>query len=249
MSKQKREFYIVFAVFIISCFMLIYSSRRKDVSEKIVIYQSEDPLSHLDIKEDLTINSHTPMIIYPVLFSWICILMLTISKSIFIFGYPILVKALLSEEFSYLTYLIQGGLQLMQLIGLTWINSMKIYSRKLASLISIIAITIVTFTIVLFGNIWYISIISAIVGLFLGLIHGVGLKIMLEYGTAKNTSKYATINEIIIGVGFGLTPIIAGYVIEIFLFGIHWFLTFLSPIMLIFLIFLSKNIKREKNNL
>jgi MFS family permease len=219
------------------------------ISEKTVIYQSEDPLSHLDIKEDLTINSQTPMIVYPVLFSWVCILMLTISKSIFIFGYPILVKALLSEEFSYLTYLIQGGLQLMQLIGLTWINSMKIYSRKLASLISIIAITIVTFTIVLFGNIWYISIISAIVGLFFGLIHGVGLKIMLEYGTAKNTSKYATINEILIGVGFGLTPIIAGYVIEIFLFGIHWFLTFLGPIMLLFLIFLSKNIKKEKNYL
>ncbi len=218
------------------------------VSQEIVIYQSEDPLSHLDIKEDLVVNSKTPMIVYPVLFSWLSIMFLAISKSIFIFGYPILVKALLSEEFSSLTYLVQCGLQVMQLIGLTWINSMKIYSRKIASLISIIFVGIITFTIVLLGNIWYISIITAIAGLFLGLIHGVGLKIMLEYGTAENTSKYATINEIIIGMGFGLTPIIAGYIFEVYLFGIHWFLTFLGPIILIFLIFLSRNIKRRKNN-
>ena len=186
------------------------------------------------------------MIVYPVLFSWISIMFLTISKSIFIFGYPILVKALLSEEFSYLTYLVQCGIQFMQLIGLTWINSMKIYSRKIASLISIIAVSLMTLTIVLVGDIWYISIISAIVGLLLGLIHGVGMKIMLEYGTAENTSKYSTINEILIGIGFGLTPIIAGYVIEVYLYGIHWFLTFLGPVILILLIFLSQNIKRKK---
>ncbi|MFX1350047.1 MAG: MFS transporter, partial [Promethearchaeota archaeon] len=111
----------------------IIKDKKPSIPKEIVIYQSEDPLSHLDIKEDLLVNSHTPMIVYPVLFSWFCIMFLTLSKSIFIFGYPILVKALLSEEFSYLTYLVQGGLQLMQLIGLTWINSMKIYSRKLAS--------------------------------------------------------------------------------------------------------------------
>ncbi len=220
--------------------------KKPATSKQIVIYQTEDPLSHLDIKEDLVVNSQTPMIVYPVLFSWVSIAFLAISKSILIFGYPILVKALLSEDYSYLTYLVQSGIQLMQLLGLTWINSMKIYSRKFSSIVSIIAISIVTLTIALIGDIWYITIITAFSGLFLGLIHGVGLKIMLEYGTAENTSKYATINEIIIGTGFGLTPIIAGYVVEGFIFGIHWFLTFLGPIILISLIFLSRNIKRQK---
>ncbi|MFX1568569.1 MAG: MFS transporter [Promethearchaeota archaeon] len=225
----------------------IIKEKKPSISKEIVIYQSEDPLSYLDIKEDLLVNSQTPMIVYPVLFSWFCIMFLTISKSIFIFSYPIIVKALLSEDFSYLTYLVQGGLQLMQLIGLTWVNSMKIYTRKIASLLSIISIAIVTIPIVLLSNIWYISIITVVIGLFLGLIHGVGLKIMLEYGTAENTTKYATINEVIIGMGFGLTPIIAGYVIEVNLFGIHWFLTFLGPFMLVILIFLSRKIKRKEN--
>jgi len=219
---------------------------KPDISKELVIYQSEDPLSHLDIEEDLVVNGNTPMIVYPVLFSWISIMFLTISKSIFIFGYPILVNDLLSKEFSYLTYLVQCGIQLMQLIGLTWINSMKIYSRKIASLISIITVSLITLTIVLVGDIWYISIITAIVGLFLGLIHGVGMKIMLEYGTAENTSKYSTINEILVGMGFGLTPIIAGYVVEVYIYGIHWFLTFLGPLILILLVCLSRNIRREK---
>ena len=221
---------------------------KTDTSKEIVIYQSEDPLSHLDIKEDLIVNSKTPMIVYPVLFSWISIIFLTISKSIFIFGYPILVKALLSDDFSHLTYLVQCGIQIMQLFGLTWINFMNIYRRKLATLISVVMVAIVAFTFFLLGNIWYISIITAIVGLFLGLIHGVGMKIMLEYGTAENTSKYSTINEIIVGMGFGLTPIIAGYVIEIYLYGIHWFLTFLGPTILIFLIVFSRNVKRKEFN-
>ncbi len=219
---------------------------KPEISEEIVIYQSEDPLSHLDLKEDLVVNSKTPMVVYPVLFSWFSIMFLTISKSIFIFGYPILVKALLSDEFSYLTYIVQCGLQIMQLIGLTWINSMKIYSRKLATLFSIIVVTVVAFTIVLIGDIWYISIITAFIGLSLGLIHGVAMKIMLEYGTVENTSKYSTINEILVGIGFGLTPIISGYVVEIYIFGIHWFLTFLGPVIFILLILISKNIKRKQ---
>lgn len=223
----------------------IIKDRKPDISKEIVIYQSEDPLSHLDIKEDLVINSQTPMIIYPVLFSWFSIMFLTISKSIFIFGYPILVKALLSEEFSFLTYLVQCGVQMMQLLGLTWINSMKIFSRKFASLVSVITISLVTFTIAVIGDIWYISIITVLSGLFLGLVHGVGMKIMLEYGTAENTSKYATINEILIGMGFGLTPIIAGYVVEVSLYGIHWFVTFLGPVILTLLIFLSRHIKKK----
>jgi MFS family permease len=237
------SFFLSFLLIPVSFF--IKKELKPSISKEILIYQSEDPLSHLDLKEDLIVNSKTPMIVFPVIFSWVCIMFLTISKSIFIFGYPILVKQLLSNEYSYLTYIVQGGIQLMQLIGLTWINSIKIYSRKVASIISIIAVSIVGFTIAVIGNIWYISIITTIIGLALGLIHGVGLKIMLEYGTAENTSKYATINEVLVGMGFGLTPIIAGYVMEIYLFGIHWFLTFLGPIIFIILIFFSRNIKKK----
>lgn len=223
----------------------IQKDKKTEISKETIIYQSEDPLSHLDIEEDLVINSKTPMIVYPVLFSWVSIMFLAISKSVFIFGYPVLLKAF--ERPSYLTYLVQCGIQFMQLLGLTWINSMKIYRRKIASLISIFVVVLVALTIFLTGDILYISIVTLIVGLFLGLIHGCGMKIMLEYGAAENTSKYSTINEIVVGIGFGLTPIFAGYVVEVFIYGIHVFLVFLGLAVLLSLIYISRNVKRHKN--
>jgi len=75
--------------FLIPVSFFIQKEKKIETSKEIIIYQSEDPLSHLDIEEDLVINSNTPMIAYPVLFSWIGITFLAISKSIFIFGYPV----------------------------------------------------------------------------------------------------------------------------------------------------------------
>jgi len=224
----------------------IQKETKTKISKEIIIYQSEDPLSHLDIEEDLIVNSHTPMIVYPVLFSWVSIMFLAISKSIFIFGYPVLLKAF--ERPSYLTYLVQGGIQFMQLLGLTWINSMKIYRRKIASLIGIFVVVLVAFTIFFVRDILYISIVTALVGLFIGFIHGCGMKIMLEYGTAENTSKYSTINEILVGIGFGVTPIIAGYVVEVYIYGIHVFLVFLGLIVLLPLVYISRNVKKGNLN-
>jgi len=201
-------------------------------------------ISQGNIKDSLELNSNTPMIIYPILFSWMGIIFLTISKSIFIFSYPVFLKAFGSP--SNQTYLVQFGLQITQLIGLTWISSMKIYSRKISALISLIAVSLISLTILLIENIWYISIIIAIVGLFLGIIHGVAMKIMLEYGTAKNTTRYSTINEILIGIGFGITPIIAGFVAEINIYAIFVFLVIFGFFLLIFSIYYSRNIKREK---
>jgi len=173
---------------------------------------------------------------------------LATSKSIFMFGYPVLLKAFFPTDTpTYPTYLVQCGIQLTQLIGLTWINYMNIYKRKIASLLSIVMVIIVALLIILVGNIWYISIIIAVVGLFLGLIHGVGMKIMLEYGTKENTSKYSTKNEILIGIGFGVTPIISGFVVKIQIYAIHGFIIIFGILALIGLIYLSRNIKRSSS--
>ncbi|MHA1987505.1 MAG: MFS transporter [Promethearchaeota archaeon] len=208
-----------------------------------VIYQTEDPLSHLDIEEDLMVNRNTPMVIYPILFSWTAILFLTISKSSFAFSYPILLKTF--DGPSYFTYLIQFGLQATQLIGLTLINSMSVYRRKFASFAGVICVVFFALGIVFIKDIIYISIFSAFIGLFLGLVHGTGMKIMLEKGAAQDTSKYATINEILIGAGFGVTPIITGYVSEVNIYPIFIFIVMFGLIILTLLIYLSRNVKKS----
>ena len=209
---------------------------------------SERQLEIFTSEENLKVNSDpksiTPMIIYPILFSWLGILFLATSKSIFLFSYPVFLKTFSYP--SYLTYIVQAGLQLAQVIGLTWINVMKIYRRKISVMISLIAVIMISTSILFIGDIWYISIIIMIVGLFFGLIHGTALKIMLEYGTAKNTAKYSTINEILVGMGFGFTPIITGYVVETNIYAIFIFITIFGFLVLIILIYLSRNIKKEK---
>jgi len=222
-------------------FLIGKDSKQGSPGEK-VIYQTEDPLSHLDIEEDLMVNRNTPMVIYPILFSWTAILFLTISKSSFAFSYPLLLQAFNGP--SYLTYLIQFGIQVTQLIGLTLINSMSVYRRKFASFAGVIFVVVFALGILFFRDIIYISIFTAFVGLFLGLVHGTAMKIMLEKGAAQDTSKYATINEILIGAGFGFTPIITGFVSEVDIYPIFAFIGIFGLVILILLIYISRNVKK-----
>ncbi len=97
-------------------------------------------------------------------------------------------------------------------------------------------------TIILFQNFLYISIISASFGIFIGLIQGTSLKIMIDYGAAQNTKRYSTINEILKGIGFGLTPIVAGFIAEINIYANFMFLGIFGISALVSLIYLSRNV-------
>ncbi|MFX1288992.1 MAG: MFS transporter [Promethearchaeota archaeon] len=202
----------------------------------------ENPIFEEDFKMLSKTNSNSSMMIYPILFSWIGIIFLSTTKSIFLFTYPVILKNYLLD--SYSTYLVQGGIQFFQLIGLTWINVMQNYKRKISVFVSLITLIVVSFSLFLFGNIWYIAIIFSVSGLFFGLIHGTSMKIMLDYGTSKNTARYSTINEIIIGIGFGVTPIIAGYIVEVNLYPVFVFIIICGLLFFFILIYLSRNIKK-----
>ena len=224
-------------------FFINKDSKTHDPKEQLEIHL-ENPIYEEDFKmfSKTSSNSNSSMIIYPILFSWIGIIFLSTTKSIMQFTYPVFLKGVTSETQS--TYLVQGGMQLAQLIGLTWINVMNIYKRKNSVLISLISVVIISFTIFYISSIWYIAIIFAITGLFFGFIHGTSMKIMLDYGTAKNTARYSTLNEIIIGIGFGITPIISGYVVEINIYAVFVFIIIGGFAFFATLTYLSRNIKR-----
>lgn len=226
-------------------FFINKDSKIHILKEELEIHL-ENPVYEEDFKMISKTNSNYSMMIYPILFSWIGIIFLSITKSIFLFTYPVFLKLYSLESHS--TYLVQGGIQLAQLIGLTWINVMNIYKRKISVLISLISVTIISFIIFSVGSIWYIAIIFAVAGLFFGLIHGTSMKIMLDYGTAKNTARYSTINEIIIGIGFGVTPIISGFVVEVNIYAVFVFIIICGFAFLATLTYLSRNIKRLRLN-
>jgi MFS family permease len=186
-------------------------------------------------------NSNHSMVIYPILFSWLTLFTYTMSKALYRFSYPVFLKDF--NQPSYYTYLIQLAIQIGQLSGLTLINYMKVYSRKLIVFISVLAIILTSFTIILFQNILYISVISASVGIFIGLIQGTSLRIMIDYGAAQNTKKYSTINEILKGIGFGLTPIVAGFIAEFNTYANFAFLSVYGLLALLLLVYFSRKVK------
>ncbi|MHA1191341.1 MAG: hypothetical protein ACTSP9_03480 [Promethearchaeota archaeon] len=197
------------------------------------------------VKVDQDSKVETMMMAFPIIFSWVALIMLSISKSTFLFSYPIFIKAF-DSNLSDLTYLVQAGIQLGQVSGLIWINSMKPSKRKISLISAILMITLIACSILIIREILFITIISIATGLFFGLIHGVAMKIMLDYGTAKNTTKYSMINEIMIGVGFGLTPIIAGYVAEVDIYLIFMFVVFLGVVIFTYLMSQSRKVKWDK---
>jgi len=229
--------------FLIPISFFINKDSKIHISKEELEIHLENPIYEEDFKMLSKTNSNSSMIIYPILFSWIGIIFLSTTKSIFLFMYPVFLKEITLE--TQTTYLVQGGMQFAQLVGLTWINIMQVNKRKISVFASLFALIIVSFTIFSVGYIWYIAIIFVISGLFFGLIHGTSMKIMLDYGTAENTAKYSTINEIIIGIGFGVTPIVAGYVAEVNLFVIFAFIIICGVSFLIILIYLSRNVKKQ----
>lgn len=232
----------VLSFFLIPISFFINKDSKIRLQKEELEIHLENPVFEEDFKMLSKRNSNTPMLIYPILFSWIGIIILSTTKSIFLLMYPFFLREVTTETQS--TYLVQGGIQIAQLVGLTWINVMQIYKRKLSVFISVIVLIVVSFTLFYVGSIWYIAIIFSISGLFFGLIHGTSMKIMLDYGTARNTAKYSTINEIVIGIGFGVTPIIAGYVAEVNLYVIFAFVIIYGTAFLIILIYLSRKVKK-----
>jgi len=240
------EYFAMTFAFIISFTLPFFSLFLKKESELNHVDESfsnknDENNPKRNIKNFNKQNSNNKMITYPILFSWIALVIYATSKSVFRFSYPVFLKE--SGIPLYFTYLIQLSIQVGQLGGLTWSNSMKFYSRKISVYVSLIMIILSSIAIVLIQDIIYISIISASIGLFIGLIQGTSLKIMIDYGAAKNTKKYSTINEVLKGIGFGLTPIAAGFIAEINIYGVFVFLIILGAFVLIPLLYLSRNIK------
>ncbi|MBY9010694.1 MAG: MFS transporter [Candidatus Lokiarchaeota archaeon] len=240
------EYFAMTFAFILSFSLPLFSLFLKKESElnhvdSNFINKNNDPKLKRNIKPQDLQNSNNKMIAYPILFSWIAIVAYAASKSMFRFSYPVFLK--ITDSPSYFTYLIQLSIQVGQLLGLTWSNSMKINSRKISVFASLIMIVFSSILIILVQNLLYISIITASIGLFIGLIQGTSLKIMIDYGAANYTKKYSTINEVLKGIGFGLTPIAAGFIAEINIYGVFVFLTILGVIVFIPLLYLSRNIK------
>jgi MFS family permease len=222
----------------LSLLLIVFSFFLRNDSE--LDHSTEISSGNSSLNNNINNKSNHSMIIYPILFSWLALGTYTMSKALIRFSYPVFLKEF--GEPSYYSYLVQLAIQIGQLSGLTLINYMKIYTRKVIVFTSVLTMVISSLTIIMFQNILYISIISASFGIFIGLVQGTSLKIMIDYGAARNTKKFSTINEILKGIGFGLTPIVAGFIAEFNIYANFMFLCIFGTASLVSLIFVSRNV-------
>lgn len=190
------------------------------------------------------IQSVFPATIFPIVLSWIGVIFITSSKAIFSFSLPFFLSD--AGWDSQWVYLITLTVQLFQMISLNRVASFKIRNKQLIFPIGIFGISILALCVILFQSIYIVLFTTILIGLMVGLVQGICMKIMLDWGTKTGSSKYSTLNEILVGAGFGLTPIIAGYVVEVNIYANFAFVSIFSVVVLGLTFYIYKKMTKSQ---
>jgi MFS family permease len=208
----------IFASFLIPCAFLLESSDEFELHEnQAVVFQ--------DLKLRTKPPSYSPKVQtpgitlpddkeslnnVPILMAWGGILLYASVKSIFKFTLPYFIKFEdMNSEWVYLIVLFQ---QVFQITGLTVVRKMDKMRYGYFSAMGVLLVF--TFSFFFSPSIIVIAILNIIAGFFVGLIQGVTQRIVLDHGKASGSRKYTMINEIMMGISFGVVPFIAGFLNE-----------------------------------
>jgi MFS family permease len=186
---------------------------------------------------------------FPILYSWFGMLIVSVVKSTFNNSYQYFIYS----EISYFTFIAILVLQLAQIGGINYITPKKPRFKHIRVILSILIITVLSIgsifisfykdSIGIYAGIFQGLIIGTI-GFFIGIAHGTSQKIMINFTSKTDSSKYTVINEILVGIGFGITPMITGFLVEIQLSTVFIFLISFNILILIVLSVLSKKVDR-----
>jgi len=208
----------IFASFLIPSAFLLESSDEFELHEnQAVVFHDlklrtkpssySPPVQITDVKlpEDKESLKHVP-----ILMAWGGILLYASTKSILKFTLPYFIKLEdMNSEWVYLIVLFQ---QVFQITGLTVVRKMDKMRYGYFSAMGILLVF--TFSFFFSPSILVIALINIIAGFWVGLIQGVTQRIVLDHGKASGSRKYTMINEIIMGISFGVVPFIAGFLNE-----------------------------------
>jgi len=167
----------------------------------------------------------------PILLAWGGILLYASTKSIFRFTIPYFFK--FAEMDSYWVYIVVLFQQVFQIIGLSIIQKFK--KQRFGYFIGVFILIGFTLSFLFSPSIWVISIINIISGFCIGLVQGVTQRIVLDHSKSSGSRRYTMINEMFMGISFGIIPLIAGFLTE---FDIVYDFIFLSVELIILAIIL-----------
>ncbi|MBD3196845.1 MAG: MFS transporter [Candidatus Lokiarchaeota archaeon] len=148
-------------------------------------------------------------VVYPILL----IISYCITRATINFLYPIKSELLNFEAYS--VYIASFFFALSQIISMIIASLMKLKFFKIIPILSLIITVIMVPILGLNTNYWIFLILFFIIGFCTGILYGVSLRLLLMLNIKKNTSRYSAFLESLIGFGFLIAPIIAGFIAEI----------------------------------
>ena len=134
-------------------------------------------------------------------------------RSMFSFTYPFFLYSAGWE--SYWAYLIIFSQLITQMIGINWSGHLSPrgkYQWFLIGGFTCLTISILTFS---FPEMIVVTVLNIVLGFFNGLVYAFGAQVMLAHGKVTGSLKYVTIYEVFSGIGYGVTPLLAGFITDV----------------------------------
>ncbi|MHA1795131.1 MAG: MFS transporter [Promethearchaeota archaeon] len=223
-----------------------------DSESKISLIKSQKHLKVQINRPEETIGpeahgSNYAHLVIPALIAWILNLGYTTAKSIFNFNFPYNLKAAgFGSEWRYVFIF---GQQALQIIALNLIGPMNLQKKVNWVKFCLITDLIMAITLIFIQNIYFIITATVIMGFSTGIKQGFVMKVNFDHSAKTGDSKYINIGEIMAGIGFGVTPLWLGVLLDntSYIWSYVIYSLFFIPIILYFFLSLSK-IKIEENN-
>ncbi|QEE16733.1 MFS transporter [Promethearchaeum syntrophicum] len=178
-------------------------------------------------------------LIFPAFIAWTLNIYFTMAKSMYNFIFPFNLKSANFQSYwRYLFIFLQQGLQV---LGMNWIGTQAIRKKKLLTQWLLLFDTFCAIFMIFSSNIVFIVSATVLMGLSTGLKQGLVIRINFDYSSKTGSSKYINFGELAAGIGFGITPIWVGFLVNINYQYSYIILASLSSIVLIiFLLSLRK---------
>ena len=151
-------------------------------------------------------------LIFPAFIAWTLNIYFTTAKSLYNFIFPFNLKSADFQSYwRYFFIFLQQGLQV---IGINWIGTQSIRRKKLLTQWLLLFDTFCAILMIFSENIFLIISATVLMGLSTGIKQGLVIRINFDYSSKTGSSKYINFGELAAGIGFGVTPIWVGVLVN-----------------------------------
>ncbi len=150
------------------------------------------------------------LLAFPAAFYLLGTLIYAYIKNFYPVVYPFALD--IAGQESYWVYLVSFGHQFVQMLVVSRWTTKGIRAGYNAWFWSMIVNIACMACLWVFPDLYLLTIAFVLNGVLSGLLYNFTSKIMLEYGAATGSLRYATLYEFYNGIGFGISPILAGFI-------------------------------------